>query len=87
MGMQIHFQVEDIPDYLVVREHSNQNNIGSDEHPEYYTDHYIVVDPGSYYFNTCEKHLNAWTDIGSGSERQMQIIEWLIRNRIPFNAS
>lgn len=81
MGMQVHFKVVDIHEGIRVHKHSDVDpDDGS-------VDNYIVVDPESLYFGTDPKHERAWADIGSMSEHAVDILRFLVINRIPFTAS
>lgn len=86
MGMQCHFQVSDIPEYIKVHKHSDKND-DTDIGGDVWIDSYIVVDPNSFMFNTDAKHESAWFDIGQMSESAMIKLQWLIANRICFNCS
>ena len=83
MGMQVHFNVADIPEACRVHRHADQDLESDDDH----VDTYIVVDPESLYFSTTRDHTRAWADIGSMSNNAMNALRFLITHRIPFNAS
>jgi len=83
MGMQIHFEVADIPKEFKVHKHADIK----EEFDGTWTDYYIVVDPASYYFSTDSKQKQAWFDIGQLSPQGISMLHWLIQNRICFNAS
>lgn len=91
MGMQCHFLVSDIPDYLKVHKHSDKledSSVDTEEYPpEYYYDYYVVIDPDSIIVSTDSKHENAWFDIGQMSMSAIKTMKFLIQNRICFNCS
>lgn len=89
MGMQIHFEVADIPDNLGHKIHKHSDEHTDDNGSEYdrWVDCYIVVDPAGRYFSTDSEHKSAWFDCGGWTQEQQRTVAWLVANRIPFNAS
>lgn len=75
MGMQVHWDIKDVPDYAVVTKCGIESN------------EWVITMPNEHpvYVNNPEG--GCWFDCGSCSDWSMDMIQWLIKNRIPFHAS
>lgn len=77
MGMQVHWNIKDVPDYAVLVTSSEEDDT-----------HVITIKiEGCADVVVRDWTEGCWFDCGSCSEWSMNMIQWLIRNRIPFIAS
>ena len=83
MGMQAHFSIRDLPENAKVQ--IVETMPADEEYPFALYDAVIII-PGNDIesFNYNQNTESCWFDVGSCSDPTINLIKWLIRNRIVF---
>lgn len=87
MGMQVHFSAIDLVRAGIKVEYVKDDPVEGYE--DSYTAQFFIGenDTMGYAVPLNIQKQTMWQDIGSANTRQMALIAFLIKNRIPFNAS
>lgn len=86
MGMQVHFQLSALPANAKVQ---FVEELPPEEDYPFALELAVIYIPGdgTESFTCSQDRESCWFDVGSCSEASIELIKWLIRNRIIFGCS